>query len=399
MADQIAPYLGAIVGIILAVYMHYKFAQMVENTPRGWRNTIRHYIVGPHHADTEAHHASNWAWGLISVAASIVVTVVAALKRDPRFLFLVAWPLFALGVWKISKSIRYRYAARWVFLIVSSAAGIGLIYLGRWLKPPDLAPKQAPAPTPSLTQKVSPNEKSGPSGTPTVGTTPDASSHPKGGAPPSASTPKVATGGEPPLTKKDLDDAIERLRSEMRPGLRSLLLPANDPTPPNACDNYPAANNSQMKLVLAGPMTTAYAPRKTPFAIVRIRNEDLLQVESAPGGVVINATIRDETGQLIEMITKNILHTYSPNDYQLTSDEHSLLILNSHDQIVLYVRYLNPRALKVLGIFESPLRGLVRVEESSVTLNGSRLDIGGICQLDDAPEGSNFRLQAAIVIQ
>jgi hypothetical protein len=46
----------------------------------------------------DKRHESNLVWGPIGIGCSIVLTVVAAMPHDLRFLFLVAWPCFVFGV-------------------------------------------------------------------------------------------------------------------------------------------------------------------------------------------------------------------------------------------------------------------------------------------------------------
>jgi hypothetical protein len=152
-----------------------------------------------------------------------------------------------------------------------------------------------------------------------------------------------------------------------------------------------------MKMAFMGPVTTAYGPRQKPFALVQVAGEDLLEIENAPGGVVLNATLRDDHGELLASIVKNVWHTYSPNDYEVKSDEHSVRVLDSHDRIVLYVRYLNARALKVLGIFNSPKRGAVRVTENEIIVGQTEM-YAKMCGVSDAPEEAWYALKAALVV-
>ena len=48
-----------------------------------------------------AFHESNLFWGSISIAIGIVLTVVAAMMHDIRWLLIFAWVFFALGIWRV----------------------------------------------------------------------------------------------------------------------------------------------------------------------------------------------------------------------------------------------------------------------------------------------------------
>jgi hypothetical protein len=180
--------------------------------------------------------------------------------------------------------------------------------------------------------------------------------------------------------------------------LRAYLIHASDPPPPNACDNLPPnlpIDVKSMKVVLLGPIATAYAPTQRNFSLIQIASEDVLTIETAPSGIVLNATLRDEKNQLIAKITKNVFVSYPSKNYEVRADSHSVLILDSENKIVLYVRYMNPRTIKVLGVFRVPNRRPVVIEENVAT--GIQMT-AGMCSINDAPEGSWMQKKAVIAL-
>jgi hypothetical protein len=93
----------------------------------------------------EKQHESNLVWGPIAIGCSIVFTVVAGMRHDPRFLFLVAWPCFAFGTWHLFKLIPYKALSRWITGISWALVGGVLWGLYLWLPPPaGASPTQSP---------------------------------------------------------------------------------------------------------------------------------------------------------------------------------------------------------------------------------------------------------------
>lgn len=107
-------------------------AQSIKET--GTKNTLPWYERG-------------LFWGFLSLAVAIVLTVVAAMQRDLRWLLFIAWPCFVIPFWLMCREIR-RVPIKWIsFSILSVCAAVGLVAIGR------TAPK--PAPTVTTTQNES----------------------------------------------------------------------------------------------------------------------------------------------------------------------------------------------------------------------------------------------------
>lgn len=115
---------------------------MADTTPPVMRRSagqrLRGIFLGARRefSPDEKHHESNLAWGPIAIGCSIVLTVVAAMKHDLRFLFFVAWPCFAFGAWRLSKRIPYKALAYWIAGISCVAVACALCGLNIWLAPP-----------------------------------------------------------------------------------------------------------------------------------------------------------------------------------------------------------------------------------------------------------------------
>lgn len=179
----------------------------------------------------------------------------------------------------------------------------------------------------------------------------------------------------------------------MQAGLRSLLTPGNDEMP--ATPGF--AIEPDRKAAFVGNMVTTFPIDLKSFSLIQMGGDNILSVEwNSPLGIVINAELRNENGELVATITKNVFHSYAPNDYTVTSDEHSILILNSKDGIILNVRYLNPRAIKAMGVFNHPRSPTVRVEEGRFFIG--QQEISGQVYGKASGGGHWYDLKAVLVV-
>ena len=128
--------------------------------------------------------------------------------------------------------------------------------------------------------------------------------------------------------------------------LRGILVPANDPDPPNSCANIPSG---EIAFLLGASTALTGADSAT---ILRMGGQDMVSFERTVNGIYINAVLYDATDQEVARITKNVIRIAPRNGYYAKQvDDHTLFVLNPNDQTALYVRYLNPHAVKILGLF------------------------------------------------
>jgi hypothetical protein len=81
-------------------------------------------------------------WGCASAFITIIVTVIAAMTKDLRWLLAVAWPFAALTVWEFARTWGSSRRIKWVTSGGSGVAAIALVALYFWL-----APEVPPIPT------------------------------------------------------------------------------------------------------------------------------------------------------------------------------------------------------------------------------------------------------------
>jgi len=140
-----------------------------------------------------------------------------------------------------------------------------------------------------------------------------------------------------------------KINTPDKPGesqMRGLLIPGNDPTPPNPCGETPPGEIA----IYIGDMA-ATSPSAS-LVVLQVGQENLLELEKTNDGLVINAAIYTPDNREVARITRNAIRvTPASGYYAERPDPHTLVILDPEDQKALYVRYLNPTAVKILGIF------------------------------------------------
>ncbi len=151
------------------------------------------------------------------------------------------------------------------------------------------------------------------------------------------------------------------------------LLPAGDPTPPTACRDAVGPNDivmiaAESRLVGKGP---------GPFHVLTVDDCPVLRLARVGKGLVVDATFYNWSNDIAFRVAGNV---YEPEtQLQLTQyrpDPHTMVILDRFDQEVLYLRFLNPHALRIRGRFLCGEQPQAVIRDHAVLMGGVR--IGGI---------------------
>jgi hypothetical protein len=89
-------------------------------------------------------YQSTLFWGAGPLGVAIVITVIAAMQKDFRWLLFLATPLFWISLWEIIKNIRHVLRRRMTFVASCLAVTLGLLTLFVHLAPKSDAPQQPP---------------------------------------------------------------------------------------------------------------------------------------------------------------------------------------------------------------------------------------------------------------
>jgi hypothetical protein len=169
---------------------------------------------------------------------------------------------------------------------------------------------------------------------------------------------------------------------------RGWLQAANDPTPSTGCDaNSPTMEPLNETAIISAGHQGIQLTHAGRTRALSIGNCDSLVLERSADGIRINAVIYDANGNKLGNITDNGYEIERDGlVVEHTGDLSTLVVHNNSREELLYVKYLNRRAIKVRGIFYCPSAPNVRVvitderfQVGSLSLAGCFTDSGGLC--------------------
>jgi len=153
-----------------------------------------------------------------------------------------------------------------------------------------------------------------------------------------------------------------------------VLTPADDPMP-LTCD-MPGVPDSMTRIYAGNSMQVASPDHET--ALLKVDGDMLLSVTSTSVGLLVSAKIYDENQALVVIkdnrfeANKNL--GFSPK----RPDPHTLIVYNNWDKEVFKIRFLNPKAVRVTGVFYYPgFSYPVVITDDKIIVNGS--DFMSLC--------------------
>jgi hypothetical protein len=153
------------------------------------------------------------------------------------------------------------------------------------------------------------------------------------------------------------------------PDLHGLLIPANDPRPkiPESCRAPDHA------VIVLG--SCAFMTDKDWAGVLDIYGQQILTMRKEPGGIAISARLISSVNKaFIAQITNNEFYVNPSNEFTLSRDDwNSLRVTDSAKNTVLYVRFLNPNTIKVLGSFYVNNASPIIITEQGVKIGGGMM--------------------------
>jgi len=150
---------------------------------------------------------------------------------------------------------------------------------------------------------------------------------------------------------------IGPIREPMIPPIVGWLQPANEPTPPNGCDRVPPDRRPTGSPVVLIGNSTFVPSNPTNYDAIQIGNCMGLGIRRGPSGTAISTDLYSRNGQLIGKLRDNGFSL--AGDQRLTversGDLSALIVHDQEGAELLYVRLLNPGAIRIRGIFSCPI--------------------------------------------
>jgi hypothetical protein len=180
---------------------------------------------------------------------------------------------------------------------------------------------------------------------------------------------------------------------------RGLLVSANDPTPSTGCDPAGNPRDTPNTFLRIGPFgfgtramrrPTIVVPKDAAIVVVgsngvilstsdkvpliRVGECTLLSMQKTEDGVLINSSVYDRSNKLIGNIKDNNFQGIDNVHSDIKQEgDLSTLIIREDSGVRLWVRFLNPRAVKVRGEFICPqTSATIVINDRSLTVVGHK---------------------------
>ena len=157
------------------------------------------------------------------------------------------------------------------------------------------------------------------------------------------------------------------------PAPMGALLPANEPTPRAGC----VERMGSADLVMAFGDNRAVGTGPGPFAPIKVGDCTVMTLRRVGQGLMIRAFFYDWNNDVAFAVNDNIYEPTMPLALRtFRPDPHTFVILDRFDKEVLYLRYLNPNAVRIRGRFLCGEAPQAVIRDDAILVGGFR--IGGV---------------------
>jgi hypothetical protein len=156
--------------------------------------------------------------------------------------------------------------------------------------------------------------------------------------------------------------------------LSGVLIPGNDPTPPLPRDPPPevqqAVREGAMCLFLGDSVAVT---RSLPHVVLTYKGKEMLTISSNAGGMTISAEFFGDNGNVVAVLRSNRFTINHLNYFERERpDRSSSIVRDQKNMQVVNVRFLNPRAIKLLGRIRFPDAPDLVIDEHELTLMAAK---------------------------
>ena len=149
------------------------------------------------------------------------------------------------------------------------------------------------------------------------------------------------------------------------------LIAAHDPSPPMPCKDRPQAGD----LLMAFGTDRVLGKGPGPFMPLRVDDGVALKLLRRDGGLMIQAFGYTESDDIAFHVIDNVFEPDMALKLRaLRPDRSSFVLLDRFDKEVLYVRYLNPGAVRIRGRFLCGPAPQAVVRDDAILVGGVRLN-------------------------
>jgi hypothetical protein len=149
------------------------------------------------------------------------------------------------------------------------------------------------------------------------------------------------------------------------------LRPAADPSPENNCPDKPGPRD----LLVAFGTDRVVARGDGPVTPIHVADCPALSLKRKKGGLMVNASFYDWNNDIAFRIQDNVYEPFAPLQlYAWRPDPSTLIVLDRFEKEVLYVRYLNPRAVRIRGRFLCGEAPQAIIQDNQILVGGVRMN-------------------------
>jgi hypothetical protein len=148
------------------------------------------------------------------------------------------------------------------------------------------------------------------------------------------------------------------------------LLPAREATPDASC----VEKLGPKDLVMAFAANRAVGTGSGPYAPFRVADCAVMTLHRVGKGLMVRAFFYDFNGDVAFSVMDNVYEPTLPLQLrQFRPDPHTIVILDRFDQEVLYLRYLNPNAVRIRGRFLCGTAPQAIIRDDRILVGGVRI--------------------------
>jgi hypothetical protein len=149
------------------------------------------------------------------------------------------------------------------------------------------------------------------------------------------------------------------------------LQAANDPSPQNDCPDKPGPRD----LLVAFGTDRVVARGDGPVTPLHVADCPVLSLKRGGQGLMVNASFYDWSNDIAFRIRDNVYEPYAPLQlYTWRPDPSTLIVLDRFEKEVLYVRYLNARAVRIRGRFLCGEAPQAVIRDNQILVGGVRMN-------------------------
>jgi hypothetical protein len=150
------------------------------------------------------------------------------------------------------------------------------------------------------------------------------------------------------------------------------LLPAHEPTPRASC----VERLGKSDLVMAFGTNRAVGTGPGPFEPIMVDDCMVMALRRVGRGLMVKAFFYDWNDDVAFSVNDNVYEPTMPLQLRpFRADPHTIVVLDRFDKEVLYVRYLNPNAVRIRGRFLCGEKPQAIIQDDAILVGGFR--IGG----------------------